>query len=336
MKVFLRADLNVPTKDKKIVQDYRLHAILPTINEIKKAGNKIILATHIGRPPAADHTNFFDENLSTKILVPWFEQHGYEIEYEMDLLKAIEKSKQHPKKILLLENLRFFNGERQTNLEFAQLLAQLADSYVNDAFGLLHRNDTSVTLLPEQFPPDKRSFGLLVKKELQELTKLKENPEQPYIVILGGNKSETKLKLLHKLLEQPESTRPEKILLNGLLAQALTQPPHKNVLLPIDTQTDRNNNIFDIGPKTIELFKKEIARAKTIFANGTMGAYEQPEYETGSKAILQAIADSSAYTVIGGGDAVAATFQFGLEKKMDFLSTGGGATLAFLAEELSV
>jgi len=337
-RVFLRADLNVPIKDKKVMQDYRLRSILPTINAIQTDGNKVILATHIGRPDASSRKNFFDENLSTKILVPWFEQHGYSIDYEIDLLKAIEKSNRNPEKILLLENLRFFNGEQQTNVEFAKLLAQLADSYVNDAFGLLHRSDTSITLLPQEFDPDHRSFGLLVKKELQTLTALKENPQQPFLIILGGNKGETKLRALDTLLGKPKQTRPETILIGGAIAQDFPENLLKKakqnsvtVVLPVDTQKDNNKNIVDIGPKTIELFKKEIARAKTIFANGTMGICETKEHETGSREILQAVADSNATTIIGGGDAVAATFQFGLESKMSFLSTGGGATLAFLA-----
>ena len=332
-RVFLRADLNVPLKEKQIVQDYRLNSILPTIDYIQKNGGKVILATHIGRPEAKSQKNFFDENLSTKILVSWFEEHNYKIDYEIDLLKAVDKSKQDWDKILLLENLRFFNGEQEVSNDFAQLLAQCADFYINDAFALSHRSDTSVTLLPEQFDTKDRELGPLYKKEIQELTKLKESPEQPFLIVLGGNKSETKLKVLDSLLEKPEHARVKTILLGGALAQGdkaknLVDKAKNygvNVILPIDGTN------CDIGPKTIELFKKEISLAKTIFVNGTMGIYEKPGCQTGTQEILHAVAQSEAYSIIGGGDAVAATHLFGFEKDMNFLSTGGGATLEFLS-----
>ncbi len=340
-RVFLRADLNIPLhsnslQNKKILNSYKLESIKPTIDYIQENGGKVILATHIGRPNALSRTNFFDENLSTKLLVPWFEQAGYEVEYEIDLKQAIKKSKQDFSKILLLENLRFFNGEQQTNLPFAKLLAQCADVYINDAFGVMHRSDTSITLLPKQFKPENRAYGLLVEKEIETLTKLKTNPEQPFIVVLGGNKIETKMPLLESLLEQPKESRVRSILIGGAIAKSIgkdflskAKSLGVNVLLPED-YLKINNYIIDIGPKTIERFKQEIAQAKTIFTNGPMGIYEEKESATGSREILQAIAQTNAYTVVGGGDAVAATNKFGLENQMDFLSTGGGATLAFL------
>jgi len=375
-RVFLRADLNVPLKNKTIMQDYRLQAILPTIDYIQKNGGKVILATHIGRPPALSKKNFFDENLSTRILIPWFEQHGYTIDYEIDLIKAIKKSNQHPDQILLLENLRFFNGEQQTNNEFAQLLAQCGDVYVNDAFGVSHRQDTSVTLLPEQFDDDHRSLGLLFEKELKTLMTLKQKPLQPFVVVLGGSKAATKITGLDKLLDAPIASRPNSILIGGAIANTFLQAQNFNVgksnveenlvhvarnflkkaeqsnvkaLLPIDVciappQSDKpptpcnissipsDQMIVDIGPQTIKLFTKEINRAKTIFSNGTMGIYENKNYETGSREILKAIANADTNSIIGGGDTVAATFQFNLKNKMNFLSTGGSATLNFLAQ----
>ena len=336
-RVFLRADLNVPLQNKKILNSYKLESIKPTIDYIQSHGGKVILATHIGRPNALSRTNFFDENLSTKLLVPWFEQADYEIEYEIDLKQAVKKSRQDFGKILLLENLRFFNGEQQTSIQFAKLLAQCADVYVNDAFGVMHRNDTSVTLLPKQFKPENRARGLLVEKEIETLTKLKTSPTQPFIVVLGGNKIETKMPLLESLLKQPKESRVRSILIGGAIAKSIdkdflekAKKSKVKVLLPED-YLKINDSIIDIGPKTIERFKKEIAQAKTIFTNGPMGIYEKEEGETGSREILQTIAQSSAYSVVGGGDAVAATFRFGLENKMGFLSTGGGSTLAFLA-----
>lgn len=344
-RVFLRADLNIPTENKQILEDHRLYAILPTIDYIKSHGGKIILATHIGRPNHA-----YDENLSTRILVDWFKNHGYAIDYEIDLLKAIKKSKFDFDTILLIENLRFFAGEKEVNLEFAELLAQCSDVYVNDAFGTIHRTDTSVTLLPEQFSPENRAFGLLVEKELAMLRKLKGNTERPFVIVIGGSKAETKIKMLEQFLIAKVDT----ILIGGAIAAQIGEgfletAKHHNVtvLLPNDVCTvqqigddvsvydigdiPNGNIIVDIGPKTTETFISKIKQAKTIFANGPMGIYEQPAYGTGSKKILEAIAAAPAYSIIGGGDAVAATTTYGLAEKMDFLSTGGGATLAYLS-----
>jgi len=338
-RVFLRADLN---STSATAQDYRLNSILPTIDYIQKNNGKVILATHIGRPQAQTEKNFFDESLSTKQLLPWFAKLGYTIDYEIDLLKAIEKSKQATDTILLLENLRFFNGEQATNNEFAKLLAQCGDIYINDAFGVLHRNDTSITLLPQQFAQQHRAFGFLVEKEISTLQKLKEHPKQPFVAVLGGSKIATKLPLLENFLEQPTAQRVSTILLNGLLAQALLQAEPQflekakrynvDVILPVDvavaskkltapatiqelSSLPADQWIVDIGPKTIELFRAKLKTAATIFANGTMGIYEQPEYATGSQKIFEAIAQSHAYSVIGGGDAVAATRQFGYTGK---------------------
>jgi 3-phosphoglycerate kinase len=364
-RVFIRADLNVPL-EKGTLQDYRLQAILPTIDYVLKKQHKVILATHIGRPKA------FDETLSTKILVPWFQSHNYKITHCTDLMKAIEKSHHNADEILLLENLRFFRGEQQTNHEFAQLLAQCADYYINDAFGLLHRADTSVTLLPELFDNNHKSFGLLFKKEIAQLTKLKENPQQPFITVLGGSKAETKIKVLEQFLVQPKNRRVTKILIGGALAntfllaegftvgQSLVEPKllpfvqrflmqaeqQVEIILPIDvacvttigtppTYNDisdipHNAIIVDIGPKTINLFSQEIARAKTVFTNGTVGLYENPLYQTGTREVLTAIAHTP-NSIVGGGDTVGAVYHYGLEQQITFLSTGGGATLSFLA-----
>ena len=335
-RVFLRADLNIPIQNKKISQDYKLEKIIPTIDYILKNGGKVILATHLGRPQAAGHTNFFDKDLTTKILVPWFENKGYKIKYEIDLEKAKTLSENRLDEILLLENLRFFNGEKgnlQERERFATILRELADVYVNDAFALAHRDDTSVTLLPQKF--EYKAVGFLVGKEISQLNKIKQNPEQPFVVILGGNKIKTKIPLLESFIKK-KSNRPASIIIGGAVAKDTTflkdfldkaKENDIKILLPVDDLND------DIGPKTIKLFCEEINKAKTIFVNGTMGIYENKESQTGTKEVLQAVANSNAYTVAGGGDCIAAIHMFNLQDKFDFLSTGGGATLAFLAGE---
>ncbi|MCK4651019.1 phosphoglycerate kinase [Candidatus Babeliales bacterium] len=383
-RVFLRTDLNVPLKDKNILQDYRLKNSLPSIKYIQQKGGKVILATHIGRPKP----EVLNKNLSTNILVSWFERHGFKIKFEQDLEKAKIFSQSNFDEILLLENMRFFKGEKgeeKEREEFANLLKNLSDIYVNDAFALIHRNDCSVTLLPKKFETNKRSFGLLVEKEIKALNKLKENIEQPFAIILGGNKIKSKIPVLENFLKQSVNNRPSYIIIGGAIAYTflksqdfevgnsiveneyinfsknfLNEAKNKNVniLLPEDHLVVQNiknikeinsknitTNYFktkdiptdgicvDIGPKTIENFCNEIKKSKTIFTNGSMGIYTKPEFEKGSKKILEAIAQSNTYSVAGGGDCIAAIHLFNLQDKFKFLSTGGGATLMYLATE---
>jgi 3-phosphoglycerate kinase len=390
-RIFLRADLNIPLENGKITQDFKLHSIIPTIKYIQKNGGKVILATHIGRPDAQSETNYFDKKLSTDILLPWFEEQGFKIRLERDLMKSITSSSKDFDEILLLENLRFFNGEKSEQMQeqdkLAKLLKATADIYINDAFALLHRNDTSVTRLPQLFEPENRAFGLLVEKEIKELNKLKNEPEQPFVLVLGGSKIKTKIPLLESFLHKDPKNRPTSILIGGALSYTFLQAQglevgkslveedylefaenflkkakekNINIVLPADhltledidikellsepnqefkTNVYRNDNIpktgtcIDIGPETIKLFSTQIEKAKTIFTNGTMGIYTIPEFAKGSQEILTAITNSNVYSVAGGGDAVAAIHKFNLQDRFSFLSTGGGATLAFLGTE---
>ena len=387
-RVFLRADLNVPLKDKKILQDYRLTQILPTIKYIQQNGGKVVLATHLGRPKAASETNFFDPNLSTDIIAYWLREHGFKTTLQPDLLLAKQDSTQDFDTILLLENLRFFNGEKgneQEREKLTELLKDLADVYVNDAFGLIHRDDASVSLLPAMFNKKEKAIGFLIEKEITELNKLKESPAHPYLLVLGGSKIKDKIKLLQNFLDQPKTNRIDSIIVGGAIANTFlkakgfdvgksfvqteyldfakeflnhAEKQNISVFLPVDhlaiqnvdikkLLSDKGMNLIknyyenenipsdgicvDIGPKTIKLFEQEILKAKTIFVNGTMGIYQHLDLAQGTEQILNAIANSNAYIVAGGGDCTAAAFMFGLENKFNFLSTGGGATLAFLA-----
>ena len=388
-RVFLRADLNIPIKNDQILQDFKLESILPTIDFILKNEGKIVLATHIGRPEPGNKSDLLEKSLSTQILIPWFKNRGYDIDYESDLLMDERKSHQKQNSILLLENLRFFVGERENSLKFAELLAATADLYVNDAFGNIHRTDTSTTLLAKQFSPTKRSFGLLVEKELKNLDKIRLNKSDDFIVVLGGIKIKDKIAMLENLMTNTDKQKARAFIIGGGIALAFLKAKGLNVgsieldeqtlgtakkilhdaqengveiILPIDQVIEGSRVIdsrvvdsrvedskvedlvevvdvekiptsakcIDIGPKTIKLFSQEIKKAKVIFTNGTMGIYDTQGGEVGTRSILQAIADSDALTVVGGGDATAATCIFGLQNKMDFLSTGGGATLKYL------
>ena len=390
-RIFLRADLNVPiilsqdygsqVINQKISQDFKLQEILPTIKYIQENNAKIILATHIGRPKAESQTNFFDKDLSTKILLPWFENAGYKIRLERDLLKAKLLSYEDFSEILILENLRFFNGEQgttQERLTFAKHLCSFAQIYINDSFATIHRDDTSVVLLPELFESKNKAFGMLVEKECEKLNKLKNNPKKPFILVLGGCKIKDKINLLQNFLNFSSENKPSSILIGGAIAYTflkaqgyqtglslvedefldfaksfLTEAKHKNIkiLLPTDhlvvEKIDSQNGTYyttknipenqacvDIGPQTIKLYIEEIQQAKTIFTNGTMGIYTNSSFAKGSREILQAIANnSSAYTVAGGGNCIDAVYKFNIQEKFKFLSTGGGATLAFLAAQ---
>ncbi|MFC1894643.1 phosphoglycerate kinase [Candidatus Dependentiae bacterium] len=377
-RVFLRADLNVPLQNQQILQDHKLNAILPTINYIQENGGKVILATHLGRPNAQNLTNFFDKDLSTKILLSWFLEREYQIKLERDLEKSVTLSHEDFGEILLLENLRFFNGEKG-NLEerqnFIEYLKPLADIYINDAFALIHRDDTSVTLLPQNFECSKRCWGFLIQKEITALNELKDNVKQPFILVVGGNKIKDKITLLKHFLELEPKNRPCKILIGGAIANTflysqgievgksfiekdfvdfiqnfLKQAENKNIkiVLPKDFLTVKeigqeklqhhqkesiplDEICIDIGKTTIKEFEEEIFNAKTIFTNGSMGIYTNPSYQNGTKKILEAISQSNSYKVAGGGDCVAAIKIFGVQDKFDFISTGGGATLAYLS-----
>lgn len=360
-RIFLRADLNVPIVNNCIENDYKLKQTLPTINFILSQGGSIILATHIGRPANRD------SHLSTKIVVDWFKNHNFPILFEPDLHAAYQKSLLLNKSIIMLENLRFFPGEKNNDLSFAQLLAQLADFYINDAFGLMHRTDTSISLLPELFDTEKRTVGFLVEKELAFLAPLRNHPKQPFVLIIGGSKLHDKIPLIKHMINKARY-----ILLcpaiSSTFAQALQYKIGKSlietalistcktileeaekskttIVLPLDYQIKTNNTVtycdandfpedavaLSIGPKTINLFTEYIKNAQTVFYNGLTGFIQEPQTLTGIRSLFEAMAQSSAVTIIGGGDSVGAAIKLGFEKKVSYLSTGGGATLAYLS-----
>jgi len=334
-RLILRADCNVPIKNSVISDPSRLEALIPTLDYLVKNETKaIIIATHIGRPDPKN-TN---PALSTQHLIRWFSQNGYPVQF---VPKGDRPGSQG---LFLLENLRFFEGEQKQDRTFAQQLASYADVYINDAWGAMHRNDTSITLLAQQFDHAHRGIGLCVENELKHLARLKERPDQPFVVILGGAKLADKLPLITGLLSAPAAQRPAKIIVGGALCLPLLAAQDdiaKTVLktahdqkIPLILPTDfiyENDVPVDIGPESIKTFCREIASAQTIFMNGTMGKYECPDYAHGTEKILEAVAQNKGYTVIGGGDCAAAAHQYKLADKISWVSTGGGATLAYLA-----
>lgn len=327
-RVFVRADLNVPLEDGTIIDDSRLQAIRPTLDYIVSQGGHITLATHLGRPKG------FEEALSTKMLMPWFEKHGYPSTPEGYAGRSTS--------ITLLENMRFY-AENPEDMAFAQELATGMDYYIDDAFGSCHRSGTSLTGLPKLFDTAHKGIGFLIEHELSMLSKLKYHAEEPFVLILGGGKTEEKLKLLEALLPRVST---------ALLCPALAQAYRGNnskVLLPVDylvgkrwdgpysykksTEITEKDIVVAIGPNTVTAWHETILHARTIFFNGAMGDLRKPETVQELKAVLQTVAQSAALRAIGGGSTVAALHLFDLTNKIDFISTGGGATLAYLSDQ---
>lgn len=365
-RVFLRADLNVPLAPAhfSIADDYRLRALLPTLRLLVQNAASVIIATHLGKPDP-DHP---DEALSTKHLLAWFTKNHFSVSFASSAAQARELiAAGHS--LILLENLRFFKGEQEPSTTFAAELATLADVYVNDAFGTLHRSDASIALLPLYFPREKRFYGYCIAHEIKALNTLRQGPVKPFVALIGGNKLTTKLPLIQQLITAPPTARVTAVLLGGLLgldlessAPDLLKLARENgvsVLTPIDylksaptlpPLTGRRSELkscisassegaesvsypIDIGPQTIALFTPYLAQAQTIFANGTMGKYEEKAGQTGTNAMLAVVGNNAGFTVIGGGDCGAAAAQCGVAEKVSFVSTGGGATLAFIASK---
>lgn len=357
-RVFLRVDFNVPLNNGVIVDDYKLQSSLETIDYLLAKKATLILATHIGRP---EHPC---EALSTRHLKPWFYKRGYSIVYAAQINDVPSLLAQKPQ-LVLLENLRFFPSEQKEDLHFAQQLARLADYYVIDAFGVLHRTDTSLRLTAQQFPIKRRSIGFLIERELYHLNRIA-LPEKPYLIIMGGAKIAEKLSVLNHFLNQATDLFVGPALVFTFLkalgipigtslvdetalnmcrefAQKVAQSQttlhipsdfrvttEKNTLSVVTT-LGINQTGITIGPKSEKELCDLIGKAKTIFYNGLMGFLDQPHTLIPVKTIFQAMAHSSGFSLIAGGDSVAAVRLFNLFDQISYCSTGGGATLHYLA-----
>jgi phosphoglycerate kinase len=349
--------------------DFRLQKLLPTLQLIKEKKGTTILLTHRGRP--FEH----DIQLSTAILVPWFERHQFVTEFASTLSHlATIKAQKKKNDLIILENIRFWPEEYRADKIFACSLAAFGSYYVNDAFGSLHRNHTSITTLALCFPPSHRSIGLLVEKEIEQLHKLN-NPHRPFLVIVGGNKIKDKVPFLYGCAKKADIIALCPAIIFSFLARrhlpigdSLAEPivfddcraiqenarkQGTRLLFPIDyigaksgeSQNDvstkiipyapdviiNNIQLLSIGPETVHEWKKIIDTANTIFFNGPFGLDRYPESLIPLHDLLGAIANSSAYTVVAGGDSVAAIRDYGYADAISFLSTGGGATLAFIS-----
>ena len=359
--VILRIDGNVPMKNGIILNDYRLQSCLPTLQLLLDKGAHVLLITHLGRPDGPD------PHLSTAHLLPWFEQHGFTITFARDSKEAAEKLADHH--LVLLENVRFFPGEKKRDCTFAQRLAKLGEYYVDDAFGTLHRADASITLIPTFFDDHHRTIGLLVEHEIEMLGTILHQPERPFSLIVGGGKITDKLPLIMCHLDHLDHLFLGPAISNTfLLAQqkeigtslvnTLVLPEIKNIItaakekgvtlhLPIDyivaektydgplKTIDADNMkpdlcIISIGPKTAKQWGHELQQSKTIVYNGLMGTLKRPKTLENIHLLFEAIKRAPGKTIIGGGDSVAAAQYFTIGNNTTYLSTGGGATLHYL------
>jgi phosphoglycerate kinase len=370
-RVLMRVDFNVPFDgDRNITDDTRIVAALPTIKNIVERGGRLVLMSHLGRPrgkpndqmslaPVAFHLGSLIDS-PVKFIKDCI---GEDVRHKVETLKDGE--------ILLLENLRFYPGEESNDPEFAKELASLGDIYVNDAFGTAHRAHASTVGVNEYF--DVRAAGFLMEKELDALGNALENPVRPFVAVLGGAKIKGKINLIQSLMSKVDvllvgggmmytflkSTGLEigkSIVDDDFLAmckEALDRSRRgpSRLLLPVDCivakEIDEKSKTrevssadipedwigVDIGPKSITLFKSEIANARTVFWNGPMGVFEKPRFAEGTKEIARSVANATskgAVTIVGGGDSVAAINLMGIGDQFSHISTGGGASLEFM------
>ncbi|CAM3511761.1 phosphoglycerate kinase [Paenibacillus lupini] len=365
-RVFVRVDFNVPLEDGKITDDKRIRETLPTINFLIEKGAKVILASHLGRPNGEvveelRHTASAARlsELLGKPVVKANDSVGEEVKAQVNALNNGD--------VLLLENVRFHAGEEKNDPELAKQFAELADLYVNDAFGAAHRAHASTEGIAHYLPA---VSGLLMEKELDVLGKALNNPERPFTAIVGGSKVKDKIDVINKMIEIADN-----IIIGGGLSytffkaqgheigQSLVDNSKldlalefiekakslgKNFYIPVDIvvtdEFSKNANTkivdvdgipadwegIDIGPKTREIYADVIKNSKLVVWNGPMGVFEIEPFSHGTIAVANACAETAGYTVIGGGDSAAAAEKFGVADKMDHISTGGGASLEFM------
>ncbi|NTW27150.1 MAG: phosphoglycerate kinase [Candidatus Moranbacteria bacterium] len=321
-KVLVRADFNVAIVNGKVKEKFKLEACKKTVDFLSaQDGAKIALISHLGRPEGKVLKEFSLEQLKGELetilgrkIVFVADCIGGEVKKALAALNSGE--------ILLLENVRFHEGDEKNDSEFSAKLAENFDVFVNDAFSVCHRNQASVTGVAKCI----NGFaGLWLQEELKNLNCVIHEPEYPATAIIGGAKIETKLPLIQRFEKMYTN-----ILVGGRVAnEAIDQKTvlSPKVILPFDFADDR----LDIGEKTILRFKEIIANSKVIIWNGPMGKFEQPPYDRGTREILDAIIESDAFTLIGGGESVQVLEERGLMDKISFVSTGGGAMLEYLS-----
>ena len=367
-KVLVRVDFNVPLDENgNITDETRIKAALPTIKYLLEHNAAVILCSHLGRPKGEFNMKYSLAPVAKRLKEIFGED---KVVFASDVIgesakKAVSELK--PGNIVLLENLRFHKEEEKNDPDFAKALASYADIYVNDAFGTAHRAHASTAGVADYLPA---VAGFLIGKELSIMGKALDNPERPFVAILGGRKVSDKIGVINNLLEKVDT-----LIIGGAMSytffkamglnignslveedklelakQLLAKAEAKGIkmLLPVDCVLADDFNAdakmltvdydkipdgwegMDIGPKTRELYAQAIKPAKTVIWNGPMGVFEFPRFAEGTKAVAKALSECTGTTIIGGGDSAAAVEQLGLADKITHISTGGGASLEFL------
>lgn len=365
--VFLRLDLNVPMENGKITDENRITASLPTIKHCLEQGAKLVIASHLGRPKSKEDKQYSLEPVGKRLQ----DLLGIEVilceEPDSDAPKHLLKTLKNDQ-VILLENVRFEEGETEDSIEFAQKIANYVDIYINDAFGASHRAHATIHALPSVMKD--KGIGFLIEKEITMLDSLLQNPKRPYIAVMGGAKVSDKIAVIERLMDvvdgfiiggamaytflKAQGTPVGKSLVESDKVRyakemiARIEARDKTILLPVDHVVAKSFNDtasakvtmdvvigedemgLDIGPKTIKNYAAALKEAGTIFWNGPMGVFENPAFAKGTFGVAQAIADSEAVKIVGGGDSAAAAEASGFAGKMTHISTGGGASLEYL------
>lgn len=356
-RVLIREDLNVPVQDGKVTSAKRIDASLPTIKAAKDAGAAVMLMSHLGRPTEGE----YDEAFSLQPVADYLSDAlGQDVKLVKDWLDGVEVPAGD---VVLLENVRFNNGEKADDIELSQKMAKLCDVFVMDAFGTAHRAQASTHGVAKFAPVS--CAGPLLAAELQALGKALNKPEAPMLAIVGGSKVSTKLDVLKTLSDQCDQLIVGGGIANTFLAAAgkpvgkslyeedlidtaKTLMAKVDIPLPTDVvvatafspdaqatikavdDVAEDDMILDVGPETAKMLAEKLQAANTILWNGPLGVFEFPQFANGTKVMSEAIAESSAFSIAGGGDTLAAIDQFGITEKVSYISTGGGAFLEFV------
>jgi phosphoglycerate kinase len=365
-RVFVRADLNAPLEGGQVTDDTRLRAVLPTLRLVLDAGACVVLASHLGRPKGGPDPKYSLAPVAQRLAVLL----DRPVPLAPDCVGEPTRSQAlglKPGQILLLENLRFHPEEEKNDDGFARQLAELADCYVDDAFAAAHRAHASIAAITRHLQP--AAAGLLMQRELEALGRILEAPERPLVAVLGGAKVSDKVALVEHLIARVDAlvvgggmaftflralghavgrslVEPERIETARAALEAarrrgvqLTLPVDAVVADGLDSPSGRAVGIreipdgqmgLDIGPHTSERFTALLKSARTIVWNGPMGVFEKPPFAAGTLAVARAVAEASAFSVIGGGDTIAAVNMAGVADRIGYISTAGGAFLEFL------